>query len=178
MANEKSPASSQRIDYQRLFQLLRWATITFVFVAIQLPTSHVYIKAGVYTALAIAGIFDLVWNFVLPKSFTKERVFTELALDVVWITLLQLPTGQIHSPFYFIYALPILGSALVLDRREVNLIGAISAIILVPVLFLHLWGEPLDLNHVFSYLVRFGLVFFCAFIGGLLAFKRGRLKKV
>lgn len=159
---------------QRLFHLLRWAAIIFVLAMIQLPTSHVYIKSGVYTALAIAVIFDLVWNYALPKRFTGDRVFTELVLDIVWISLLQLPTGQIHSPFYFLYALPVLGSALVLDRRGVHLIGATSAVILIPVLFLHLWGNPLDLNHVFSYLVRFGLIFICTFLGGLLTLQRGR----
>lgn len=171
-AKERTPVSGRSADYGRLFELLRWAAIVFVGATIQLPTSHVYIKPGVYAVLAIAAVFNLVWNHALPKGFAGSHTFAEMVLEVIWITLLQLPTGQIHSPFYFLFALPILNAALVLDQRGVRLIGAISAILLIPVLFLHLWGTPLDLNHFFSYFVRLGLILICAFLGGLLSAER------
>lgn len=167
--SETSPASSRSTDSERLFGLLRWATIVFVFASIQLPTSHVYIKSGVYVSLGVWALFDLAWRYLVPRRWAEKNQFIELTLDIVWITLLQLPTGQIHSPFYFIYAMPVLCGALVLDGPGVRRLGVAAALILVPILFLHLWGEPLDLNHVFSYFVRFGLIFFCAFIGSLLA---------
>lgn len=137
--------------------------------SIQLPTSHVYIKPGVYAALAIWALFDLIWRYLVPRTWAQNHRFLELGLDLVWITLLQIPTGLIHSPFYYVYAMPILCGALVLKRNQVFALGAEAALLLVPVLFVHLWGALLDLNHVFSYTVRFGLIFFCGFLGGLLA---------
>lgn len=153
----------------RTFEYLRWAAFIFLAATIQLPTSHVYFKPGVYAVLALAALFDLVWNFVMPKRLRGANIRTEIAFDLVWITLIQLPTGQIHSPFSFLFALPVLNAALVLDRRGVTNTGIAAAIILVPILFAHLWGDPLDLNHFFSYAVRFALIFICGFLGGLLA---------
>lgn len=155
-----------------VIRLMRWLAFLFMGTTILLPTSHVYIKPIVYFILAVAAGADIVWGFALTPEMRQRNLIRELTFDVVWITLIQMPTGQIHSPFSFLFALPILESALLLDKRGVTAIGVISAVILIPILMLHLWDQPLDLNHFFSYFVRFGLIFICTYLGGLLAERR------
>lgn len=169
LGKQDLPVSRPEHDYKKLFHLARWLAIAFVLVTVHLPTSHVYIKPGVYAVAAIAGLFDLIWYYLLPQEPIPKTALVELVFDIFWITLMQVPTGQIHSPYYFLFALPILASAFVLDRRSIHLIGCISATLLIPVLFLHLWGQPLDLNHFFSFSVRFGLIAISTYFAGLLA---------
>ena len=159
-------------SYLNIIRLMRWLAFLFMGTTILLPTSHVYIKPLVYCILALAAIADIVWGFAVPPDIRIKHVDSELTFDIVWITLIQMPTGQIHSPFSFLFAMPILESALLLDKRGVTTIGAISAGILIPILMLHLWDQPFDLNHFFSYFVRFGLIFICTYLGGLLAERR------
>jgi len=83
-------------------------------------------------------------SLLLLRWVQKYNVFTQLQLvwDLLFVTVLILITGGLHSAFSFVYLLVIVNASLLLSRRD-TLVAAASAAIL--------FGGLLDLQY-FGYL--------------------------
>ncbi len=102
-----------------------------------------------------AGLFLGSLYFLLARIMSiRKLVFLELQLDILLITVLVYFSGGIVSPFYFLYILPIIVSALFLQRRDTIYMAAFAFIafgVLSDLMYLNLIpyfpaGEDLDIS--------------------------------
>lgn len=89
-----------------------------------------------------AAIFISLLFWPLARLLpARPLLYSELAFDILMVTLLVYLSGGIVSPFYFLYILPIIVASVFLSRRDTLVIATISFIafgILSELLFLRI----------------------------------------
>ncbi|MBN1196519.1 MAG: hypothetical protein JXA62_03855, partial [Candidatus Aminicenantes bacterium] len=72
----------------------------------------------ILVSLSIAVVFSLLEFFLIRVLHYRTAIYLQLGMDLMVVTLLVYFSGGISSPFYFLYILPIIVSALFLKRTE------------------------------------------------------------
>ncbi|MDY0296624.1 MAG: ATP-binding protein [Acidobacteriota bacterium] len=80
-------------------------------------------------SLSIAVGFSLLEFFLVRKLHYRTAIYLQLGMDLMVVTLLVYFSGGISSPFYFLYILPIIVSALFLKRTETVYVATFAFIL-------------------------------------------------
>lgn len=80
-------------------------------------------------SLSIAVAFSLTSFFLIRIVSYRTAIYMQLGMDLMVVTLLVYFSGGITSPFYFLYILPIIVSALFLKRMETIYVATFAFII-------------------------------------------------
>lgn len=80
-------------------------------------------------SLFIAMVFSISYFPLFRYLNFRFHIFLQLFIDILVITLMVYLSGGIISPFYFLYILPIITSAIFLTKRDTLYIATLSFII-------------------------------------------------
>lgn len=83
----------------------------------------------IIASLSFAVIFSILNFYLFKKIKYRVAIYLQLFVDIIVITFLVYFSGGIISPFYFLYILPIVVSAILLKRRDTLYIATLSFII-------------------------------------------------
>ena len=140
-------------------------------------------QSGVTRLMGTSFIFSVV-SLVLLKRITSTQFLTNLQViwDLLFVSLLVLFTGGIHSPFSFLYLLSIMTAGMLLGRRQSLYTASLCGILYGTILDFHYFGylsviglSPGDGHHIDAtrlfFLISFNFIVFglTAFITGVLA---------
>ncbi len=104
--------------FNRAARVLTWSFILAVLVIVSISQLWRPVEPQIYITLTAAGIAVLVLHELLPaESLDGPRVIAEASGAVVFLTMLILLTGNVQSPFFFLYPLLVGGAALVASPR-------------------------------------------------------------
>ena len=104
--------------YDRVVRVASWGVILTVATFVAASGLWPATQAASFALLGLAGLFVLTVHDVLPVSFLgTARYVVEGSVAITFATLLLVLTGGSASPFFFAYALIVVGAALVLSPR-------------------------------------------------------------
>ena len=124
---------SNSIRIAILFGLAIISAFVGIFFKTPFPTVPILLS------LSMAIGFSLFNIFLIRRVKFRTAIYLQMAVDMMVITLLVYFSGGISSPFYFLYILPIVFSALFLKRTETIYVATIAFImfgILADLMFL------------------------------------------
>jgi diguanylate cyclase (GGDEF)-like protein len=101
-------------EFNRAVRVLAWSFILIVLLIVSLSQLWQPVQPQIFATLILAGIFVLVVHEILPvDSLARGRVLLEASAAIVFLTMLVMLTGNSSSPFFFLYALLVGGTALI-----------------------------------------------------------------
>lgn len=106
-----------------LFGLLLISLFVGLFFKTPFPTVPILVS------LSIAVVFSLLEFFLIRVLQYRTAIYLQLGMDLMVVTLLVYFSGGISSPFYFLYILPIIVSALFLKRTETIYVATFAFIL-------------------------------------------------
>ena len=113
--------------YDRVVRVVSWGVILTVAIFIAASSLWPATQAASFALLGLAGLFVLTVHDVLPVSILgNARYVVEGSVAITFATLLLVLTGGSASPFFFAYALIVVGAALVLSPRLTLLVTAFA----------------------------------------------------
>lgn len=124
---------SNSIRIAILFGLVLISAFVGIFFKTPFPTAPIMIS------LIIAVGFSLSSFYLIRVVKFRTAIYLQMAVDMMVITLLVYFSGGISSPFYFLYILPIIVSAIFLTRTETIYVATVAFImfgILADLMFL------------------------------------------
>jgi two-component system response regulator PilR (NtrC family) len=174
----------------RWLLLLRVVTLSFflgasaLFHFFQIERDVVYLL-GLSVSLILAYLISIGSALFLPRV-RNLRGFAhgQVTFDVLLITTIIWLTGDIASPFSFLYNLAVMNAAILLFYRGAFLTAASSSVCYTALL---LWsrywdhagmGMPLYWSPLVTVLLNIGSYFVIAWLGGFLADKLGEMERL
>ncbi len=122
-----SGADISASTYDRVVRVASWGVILTVATFIAASGLWPATQAASFALLGLAGLFVLTVHDVLPVSILGHaRYVVEGSVAITFATLLLVLTGGSASPFFFAYALIVVGAALVLSPRLTLLVTAFA----------------------------------------------------
>lgn len=106
-----------------LFGLLLISLFVGLFFKTHFPTVPILVS------LSIAVVFNLMGFLLVRVLRFRTAIYLQLAMDMMVVTLLVYFSGGISSPFYFLYILPIIVSAIFLKRTETVYVATFAFIL-------------------------------------------------
>lgn len=83
------------------------------------PDNSIPLSYSLYLYIALVYLITILYAVLLYKKVNQQRfLFTQLAIDVILISVLLLLTGGFYSLFFPLYYFIILGSSLFLERQK------------------------------------------------------------
>jgi two-component system response regulator PilR (NtrC family) len=178
------------IEKIRWLLLLRVVTLSFflgasaLFHFFQLERDVIYL-VSLSVSLILAYLISVGSALFLPRVKNLRRfAHAQVSFDVLLITGIIWLTGDIASPFSFLYNLAVLNAAILLFYRGAFLTAASSSVCYTALL---LWsrywdhagmGMPLYWSPLVTVLLNIGSYFVIAWLGGFLADKLGEIEKL
>jgi diguanylate cyclase (GGDEF)-like protein len=100
--------------YNRAVRVLVWSFILVVLLMVSVGQLWVEVEPQILATLTLGGLFVLVVHELMPAARVGTgRIVLEASAAIVFLTMLVLLTGYTTSPFFFLYAIFVGGSALV-----------------------------------------------------------------
>src|SRR5262245_32472385 len=174
----------------RWLLLLRVVTLTFflgasaLFHFFQVERDVVYL-IGLSSSLILAYLISVGSALVLARiRNVRGFAHVQVSFDVLLITAIIWLTGDIASPFSFLYNLAVMNAAILLFYRGAFLTAASSSVCYTALL---LWsrywdhagmGMPLYWSPLVTVLLNIGSYFVIAWLGGFLADKLGEMEQL
>src|SRR5487761_2298088 len=127
--DESGPDGVPIAAYDRVVRIAGWTWI--------LSTGLLVLTSGLWTdregailpILGIAGLFVLVAHDILPAgALGRAKYVVEGAVSIVFVTLIVLLTGSAHSPFFFAFALIVVGAALVVPPAATVALASLAGV--------------------------------------------------
>lgn len=121
-------------EIKRRFLLINSIRITvlFVFLIISVITLLFQISFPIIPVIVfftISIIVSLLHFSISNRKSTRFSIYVQILTDILIVTGLVYFSGGVSSPFYFLYFLPILISAMFLSRRDTIYTAAFSYIV-------------------------------------------------
>jgi two-component system response regulator PilR (NtrC family) len=174
----------------RWLLLLRVVTLSFflgasaLFHFFQIERDVIYL-ISLSVPLILAYLISVGSGLLLPR-IQNLRAFAhaQVSFDVLLITGIIWLTGDIASPFAFLYNLAVMNAAILLFYRGAFLTAASSSVCYtVLLLWSRYWdhaglGMPLYWSPLVTVLLNIGSYFVIAWLGGFLADKLGEMEKL
>jgi two-component system response regulator PilR (NtrC family) len=174
----------------RWLLLLRVVTLTFflgasaLFHFFQIERDVIYL-ISLSVPLILAYLISVGSGLLLPRiQNLRGFAHVQVSFDVLLITGIIWLTGDIASPFAFLYNLAVMNAAILLFYRGAFLTAASSSVCYTALL---LWsrywdhagvGMPLYWSPLVTVLLNIGSYFVIAWLGGFLADKLGEMEKL
>jgi two-component system, NtrC family, response regulator PilR len=174
----------------RWLLLLRVVTLTFflgasaLFHFFQVERDVIYL-IGLSSSLILAYLISVGSALVLARvQNLRAFAHVQVSFDVLLITVIIWLTGDIASPFSFLYNLAVMNAAILLFYRGAFLTAASSSVCYTALL---LWsrywdhagiGMPLYWSPLVTVLLNVGSYFAIAWLGGFLADKVGEMERL
>jgi len=100
--------------YDRVVRTVAWTFILVVLLIVSISGAWSTNQSQIIVTLALGGLFVLAGHEVpAPRRLGATRILLEGSAAIVFLTMLVLLTGYSASPFFFLYALFVGGTALV-----------------------------------------------------------------
>ena len=100
--------------YDRVVRTVAWTFIVVVLLIVSISGAWPTYQPQIIVTLALGGLFILAGHEVpVPRRIGATRILLEGSAAIVFLTMLVLLTGYSASPFFFLYALVVGGTALV-----------------------------------------------------------------
>ncbi len=100
--------------FNRAIRVLAWSFILSVMLIVSVSQLWQTVEPQIFATLMLAGILVLVAHELMPMiGLSAVRLVLEASAAIIFLTMLVLLTGNSSSPFFFIYALLVGGTALV-----------------------------------------------------------------
>jgi diguanylate cyclase (GGDEF)-like protein len=113
----------------RAIRVLAYAFILVVLGIVSLSQLWQSVQPQIFAVLAAAGVFVLVVHELFPATGRgMARIFVEGTSAVVFLTALVLLTGNVASPFFFVYA-PVMGGVALVASPLTTLALAVEVIV-------------------------------------------------
>lgn len=138
---------SPRSAYDRLIRVAAITFILFTLMLVSLQDLWPGTRPGIVLLLAVAGLLVLLFHDVLPTGWLgRAGIVIEGLAVLAGITLLITLTGGAESPFFFIYALVVVGAALVISSPLTVVFSTVASLTyaLVAVVLPLALGEALE----------------------------------
>lgn len=174
----------------RWLLLLRVVTLSFflgasvLFHFFQIERDVIYL-IGLSLPLILSYLISVGSAFLLPRiKNLRPFAHAQVSFDVLLITGIIWLTGDIASPFAFLYNLAVMNAAILLFYRGAFLTAASSSVCYTALL---LWsrywdhagnGMPLYWSPLVTVLINIGSYFVIAWLGGFLADKLAETEKM
>ena len=174
----------------RWLLLLRVVTLSFflgasaLFHFFQIERDVIYL-ISLSVPLILAYLISVGSGLLLPRiQNLRGFAHAQVSFDVLLITGIIWLTGDIASPFAFLYNLAVMNAAILLFYRGAFLTAASSSVCYTALL---LWsrywdhaglGMPLYWSPLVTVLLNIGSYFVIAWLGGFLADKLGEMEKL
>lgn len=105
--------------YEKVFVLAYLIVTSLILALTHFPGSIALNIRALYLLAAAAGLFCLIFYFVLPERYIgRTKTLTGILCGVVFITFVLQFSGYDQSPFFFLYYLTLLTAAIYLGPRE------------------------------------------------------------
>jgi len=99
--------------FDRVVRTVAWAFILVVLLIVSISGAWSTNQPQILATLALGGLFVLAGHEVPPpRRIGAARILLESSAAIVFLTMLVLLTGYSASPFFFLYALVVGGTAL------------------------------------------------------------------
>ncbi len=141
-----------------LFVLARIAVVTLflastLFLNIKEPASFGEQALSSFLKLYVSTYaFSILSLLVLrlTKKYVRGIVYLQIIWDLMFVTILLLMTGGIHSPFSFLYLLSIMNASILLSRKEALYTASICSILYGAMVNLLYYGflSPFKANYL------------------------------
>ena len=121
-------------EIKRRFLLINSIRITILFVFLIIAVLSLLFQISfpiipILVFIIISIIVSLLLFSISNRKSTRFSIYLQIFTDIIIITGLVYFSGGVSSPFYFLYFLPILISAIFLSRRDTVYTAALSYII-------------------------------------------------
>lgn len=113
--------------YDRVVRVASWSYILVAALIVIVTDLWPERQTAILAVLAIAGLFILVAHDVLPGgALGRTGYLVEGTVAIVFVTLVVLLTGGSRSPFFFGFALVVVGAALVVRPFVTLALGGVA----------------------------------------------------
>ncbi|MFI5225355.1 MAG: GGDEF domain-containing protein [Candidatus Limnocylindrales bacterium] len=132
-------------------------------------------EAAILVLLALGGLFVLAIHDVLPtRLLGPARFIAEGSLAITFVALLVALTGREESPFFFGFALVIVGAALVVEAR-VTVVLTVAAIVgYLTAVGIRPEDQPLDPAAIAAIGINVSALIFLAYVAMVVAREQRR----
>ncbi len=114
--------------YDRVVRIAGWAWILSTAILVSASGLWADRQGAILAILGLAGLFVLVAHDLLPgPALGSLKYIVEGAVSIVFATLIVLLTGGAPSPFFFAFALIVVGAALVVPPRVTGTLALLAA---------------------------------------------------
>ena len=115
------------LTYDRVVRVVGWAFILAVGAIVAASGRWPDTQTAIFTLLIVGGVFLLIVHEVIPgEVLGSARPIVEGSVGITLATLLVVLTDGPSSPFFFAFALIVVGAALVLPPRLTILVTALA----------------------------------------------------
>jgi diguanylate cyclase (GGDEF)-like protein len=132
-------------------------------------------EAAILVLLAIGGLFALAIHDVLPtRLLGPARFIAEGSVAITFVALLVALTGREESPFFFGFALVVVGAALVVEPRVTVVLSVAAIVGYVTAVGIRPAGQPLDPAAIAAIGINVSALIFLAYVAMVVAGEQRR----
>src|SRR5262245_42190167 len=101
--------------YDRLNAIADVLTISVVPVFSYFLPPPLFYQVAIYGLAVLMAVVSLLWHSLMPDRYvSRTKLLIKHMLDTLFVTLLIQYTGEVQSPFFFLYYLILLAVALLI----------------------------------------------------------------
>src|SRR5688500_10795759 len=90
--------------YQRLNAIADIVTISVVFFFSYFLPTPLFYQVAIYTVVVLMALVSLLWHLLLRNRYLgRTKLLVKHMLDTTFVTLIIQYTGEVDSPFFFLY---------------------------------------------------------------------------
>jgi len=164
--------------YDRVVRIAGWAWILSTGILVSASGLWTDRQGAILAILGIAGVFVLVAHDLLPAGVLgRTKYLIEGGVSIVFVTLIVLLTGGAPSPFFFAFALIVVGAALVVPPEATVALAVLAAACYVAAIAVDLAPGGLDAAAIAVVGVNLVSLILLAFVAMVVAGEQRRTRQ-
>jgi diguanylate cyclase (GGDEF)-like protein len=150
-----TPPVAESVGFERRVraasELATWGIVVLIVASAALPVASVRSRGDLLIVAGLLALFAMFWFHVLPpRAFGRARFTVGSCITQVLVALLLDVTGDVESPYFVLFLVPILATTFAMELSVTVVTGAVAALAFIAIMAVDFFNRTVSEGEIAS----------------------------